>query len=59
MVRHKVARQIRHSVKEHLSKLSPGTLLVVRALPGSPMADIAKELSHLVPKTVAKTLVPQ
>lgn len=59
VVRHKVARQIRHSVKEHLSQLSPGTLLVVRALPGSPTADIAKELSYLIPKAVEKTLVSQ
>ena len=57
VVRHKVARRIRHRVKEHLSQLPPGTLLVVRALPGSPRSDIAKELSHLIPKTIAKTLV--
>lgn len=59
MVRHKVARQIRHRVKEHLSQLSPGTLLVIRALPGSPKADIAKELAQLIPKAVEKILVSQ
>ena len=59
MVRHKVARQIRHKVQEKLSQLSPGALLVVRALPGSPTADIGKELPHLISKAMEKALVSQ
>ncbi|MBI3428838.1 MAG: ribonuclease P protein component [Actinobacteria bacterium] len=57
VVRHKVARKIRHRLHEHLPQLSPGSLLVVRALPGSPSADIARELSQLIAKTIEKTLV--
>lgn len=56
VVRHKVARQIRHRLHESLHQLSPGSLLVVRALPGSSRADVGTELSRLIPKAIEKTL---
>ena len=33
VVRHRVARQLRHLVRPHLASLPPGSRLVVRALP--------------------------
>lgn len=35
VVRHRVSRVLRHQVRERLSALDPGTMLVVRALPGA------------------------
>ncbi|MDP1721304.1 MAG: ribonuclease P protein component [Candidatus Nanopelagicaceae bacterium] len=57
VVRHKVARQIRHRLQEHLHYLTPGSLLVVRALPGSSKTDIGAELSRLIPKAIEKALI--
>ncbi|HEX7404786.1 MAG TPA: ribonuclease P protein component [Candidatus Nanopelagicaceae bacterium] len=59
VVRHRVARQIRHGLQLHLKELPLGSLLVVRALPGSTSADFTEELSFLVPKLIQKTLVPR
>ncbi|MDP1721150.1 MAG: ribonuclease P protein component [Candidatus Nanopelagicaceae bacterium] len=56
VVRHRVARQIRHRLIENLDQLPPGSLLVVRALPGSAKTDIGAELSRLIPKAIEKTL---
>lgn len=59
VVRHRVARQIRHGLRHHLNDLPEGALVVVRALPGSVTADFKKELSILIPKLIQKTLVPR
>jgi len=56
VVRHKVARQIRHRLQAHLPQLPPGSLLVVRALPGVVKVDIGGELSRLIPKVIEKAL---
>jgi ribonuclease P protein component len=39
VVRHRVARRLRHLVRERLGALPPGSLLVVRATPQSADAD--------------------
>lgn len=39
VVRHRVARRLRHLVRERLGSLPPGSLLVVRATPQSADAD--------------------
>ncbi|MGW7050223.1 ribonuclease P protein component [Streptomyces sp. NPDC054887] len=42
VVRNLVKRRLRHLVRERLSELPPGSLVVVRALPGSGDADHAQ-----------------
>ncbi|WP_093614404.1 ribonuclease P protein component [Streptomyces indicus] len=42
VVRNKVKRRLRHLVRERLSELPPGSLVVVRALPGAGDADHAQ-----------------
>ena len=59
VLRHRVARQIRHGLRDHLDQLPVGALLVVRALPNSSTADFKKELSIIIPKLITKTLVPR
>ncbi|MCT4354890.1 ribonuclease P protein component [Streptomyces sp. Je 1-79] len=42
VVRNQVKRRLRHLVRERLSELPPGSLVVVRALPGAGDADHAQ-----------------
>ena len=42
MVRHRVARRLRHLVGARLDTLPPGSLLVVRALPPASAASSAE-----------------
>jgi ribonuclease P protein component len=56
VVRHRVARQLRHSLQEHLDTLPSGTHIVVRALMGSARADLRKDLNSLVPRVVEKAM---
>lgn len=42
VTRNKVRRRLRHLVRERLPELPPGTLLVVRALPGAAAASYAQ-----------------
>ncbi|WP_078876895.1 ribonuclease P protein component [Streptomyces sp. 150FB] len=42
VVRTRVKRKLRHLVRERLSTLPPGSLVVVRALPGAGDADYAQ-----------------
>lgn len=47
VVRHRVARRLRHLVRDHLADLPPGARLVVRALPpaaGAPSSVLADDL---------------
>ncbi|MBW5480727.1 ribonuclease P protein component [Streptomyces bambusae] len=47
VVRNKVKRRLRHLVRDRLAQLPPGSLVVVRALPGSGDAgheDLARDL---------------
>jgi len=57
VVRHRVARQLRHGLFDHLNELPIGALIVVRVLSGSATADFKKELSVLIPRLVKKALV--
>ncbi|AWI33058.1 ribonuclease P protein component [Streptomyces sp. ICN441] len=42
VVRNRVKRRLRHLMRERLSELPPGSLVVVRALPGAGDADHAQ-----------------
>lgn len=42
VVRHRVARRLRHVMRDRLGQLPPGTRLVVRALPKAAAADSAQ-----------------
>lgn len=42
VVRHRVARRLRHVLRDRLDQLPPGTRLVVRALPKAAVADSAQ-----------------
>lgn len=54
VIRHKMARQIRHSIKDHLDLLPPGAHIVVRALPGCAGQDLKRDLTSLLPKVLGK-----
>ena len=57
VVRHRVARQIRHVLQNHLKKMPTGSQLVVRALPGSAGQDLKKDLDSLILKISEKVMV--
>jgi ribonuclease P protein component len=54
VVRHNVARKIRHIIAANLTSLPAGSLLVVRALPASNTADLKSEATELISKLVKK-----
>jgi ribonuclease P protein component len=54
VVRHNVARKIRHLVAANLSLLPSGSLFVIRALPASNAADLKSEATDLISKLVKK-----
>ena len=54
VVRHHVARKIRHIIAANLTSLPLGSLLVVRALPASHTADLESEATELIYKLVKK-----
>lgn len=56
VVRHKIARLIRHSLRDHLSQLPKGALLVVRALPTATTSEIRDELTKTLGKLIVKNL---
>jgi len=56
VVRHKVARQIRHSLRDHMELLPAGAHVVVRALSGSAGQDLKKDLSSLIPRVLEKAM---
>lgn len=47
MVRHRVQRRLRHLLRDRLGALTPGTLLVVRALPPAAAASSAELAADL------------
>ena len=57
VVRHRVARQIRHGLRDHLNELPTGAFLVVRALPGAAATNLRNDLSNIILKLIQKTLV--
>ena len=56
VVRHKIARLIRHALRDHLSQLPEGALLVVRALPTATTSEIRDELTKTLGKLIVKNL---
>lgn len=56
VVRHSVARKIRHILHSYLDQLPVGALLVVRVLPGSQAANFKAELSQIIRKLLTKSL---
>ncbi len=56
VVRHRVARQIRHALLEHLKKLPNGSQVVVRALPGSAQQDLKVDLNVLMLRVTEKVM---
>ena len=56
VVRHRVARQIRHDLPDHLKKLPNGSQLVVRALPGSARQNLKTDLNSLMLKVTEKAM---
>lgn len=56
VVRHRVARQLRHTLKNLLALLPTGAHVVVRALPGSAGQNLEKDLNLLIPKVLEKAM---
>jgi ribonuclease P protein component len=54
VVRHNVARKIRHIIAANLNLLPSGSLLVIRALPAANTADLKSEATELISKLVKK-----
>jgi len=54
VVRHNVARKIRHLVAANLTSLPAGSLFVIRALPASNVADLKTEATDLISKLAKK-----
>jgi len=54
VVRHNVARKIRHIVAANLTSLPAGSLFVIRALPASNVADLKTEATDLISKLAKK-----
>jgi len=54
VIRHSVARKIRHIIAANLSSFPTGSLFVIRALPASNTADLKSEATELISKLVKK-----
>jgi ribonuclease P protein component len=54
VVRHNVARKIRHLIAANLNSLPSGSLLVIRALPAASTADLKSDATELISKLVKK-----
>lgn len=55
VVRHLVARKIRHTISANLNKLPQGSLLVVRALTPAAQSDINTEITQAISKLLEKS----
>ena len=55
VIRHRVARKIRHCIQHHYESLPTGSLLVIRGLNKSAGADCASELSTIVANLLRKS----
>ena len=54
VVRHNVARKIRHIIAANLTSLPAGSIFVVRALPAANTADLKSEATEVISKLVKK-----
>jgi ribonuclease P protein component len=55
VTRHRLARKIRHCLRDQYTQLSPGSLLVIRGLNKSATANCQVEISEVVTSLVRKT----
>ena len=55
VMRHRVARKIRHCIQDHYESLPKGSLLVIRGLNKSAQADCASEVSVIMANLVRKS----
>ena len=56
VTRHRIARQLRHGLKDQLAQLPQGSLVVIRALPSTTALQARQELGVIIPKLIAKAL---
>lgn len=56
VVRHRIARQLRHGLLEHITQLPIGALIVIRALPTATTKEVRQELDLALPKLIMKSL---
>ena len=54
VARHRLARKIRHCLRDHYSTLPIGSLLVVRGLNNSATAECAKEITEVIGRLLKK-----
>ena len=57
VVRHRVARQLRHLMVGHVEDLAPGTDVVIRALPragAAPSGELSADVSACLGRAMAK-----
>jgi ribonuclease P protein component len=59
VIRHSIARRLRHALNDHLTNLPLGALLVVRALSSSNRGDLRLELSEAISVLIKKSKVSQ
>ena len=55
VTRHRIARQLRHAIKDHLSLFPNNSQIVIRVLRDKP--EFTAELSELVTKVLSKAVV--
>jgi ribonuclease P protein component len=54
VIRHRLARKVRHAVVPHISKLPSGSLLVIRALAKNNPESVSAEVEKLVNKLLER-----
>ena len=54
VARHRLARKIRHCLRDHYSTLPTGSLLVIRGLNNSATAECANEIAEIVGRLIKK-----
>lgn len=59
VVRHAVARQLRHGLRAHLEILPKGALIVVRTLPSTNRVGLQEEIAKVIPQLLSKSRVSQ
>ncbi len=55
VVRHRVARKIRHALREEIQNIPKGSLLVIRALSKAAQSQTFNEISTIVSKLIKKS----
>ena len=52
--RHRVSRQIRHAIADHLSTFPTGSLIVIRGLKQTPDVDVQSEITEISSRLISK-----